>query len=168
MGTNGKEDVVTAAVLKASARKTIHAPSGNVYRIRRVKAFLFIGIHGGPPSFDLSDPTLPSEDRLALKATSDRQRAEYQERMEAILAAGLESPRVGAGEDEIEVADIPHGDLACLFEEIIALAGASKRDGEALRPTQDGATSSSDSTGSPVATDAGHQTSPEPETTATS
>lgn len=155
MSTNGKAEPTTAAEMKASARKTIHAPSGNIYKIRRVKAFLFIGIQGGPPSFDLSDPSLPLEDRLALKATSDRMRAEHQERLEAILAAGLESPRIGIGENEIDVADIPHADLGWLFEQIIALAGASKRDGEALRPTSPGEPISSGMTESHDVTDAG-------------
>lgn len=134
---------MTAKAFKERARKRIEAPSGNVYIIKRVLPFKFIGIAGGIP--DLGPDVLakmPEAERLAhASRVMARSGAEASARMEMMITAGLLSPKVGTGADEIEVDDIPAEDIGVLLMEITTLAGAGLASRAALDPTSAGAVS---------------------------
>lgn len=132
--------IVTAKELQISPKeRVVECPSGRRYRIRRIPRKEFIGLLGALPQV-ASLPTTPEEtERAAAKAAAQLGGVETIARSEAFVAAALIEPRIGTGDGEIEIDDIPYGDLVHLTGAVLELNGMSVGVALRLRPTSAGA-----------------------------
>lgn len=134
--TSGKE-------MRQASLKTIEAPSGNVYMVRRVFPYKFVAATGGIPDLgpDVLSKMPESERNEYVLRVMTKRGAEATARMELMLKAGLVQPSIGAGEDDITIDDIPAADIPFLLEQITDLAGAGLAARKNLDPTSASAVS---------------------------
>lgn len=124
-----------------SGRRKFRASSGFVYGIQPLSAAAIIAGWQTIP-----DPTVPAEKEpnaprgpkpvTIRNVTTPEDEVELrQRRIHATLVNGVWHPRIGTGEGEVRLDQIPVGDQLELFAEIVGDSGMSKAAGNALRPT---------------------------------
>jgi len=144
------------------ALRVVHAPSGLVYKVRRLRRSKVIGLLGNIPDvFEAVGDADPAKRRARITDAVHRADPVTQiEQMEAIVAAGLLWPPITEGGVTLDM--LPPEDFRALFEAIWELAGmgsaALKEAQEEMRPTSATPDSASSSTESPVATSADQAT----------
>jgi hypothetical protein len=125
--------VVTGTRLKARRDgRIVECPSGNCYRLRSIANEEFTGLLGGFVDLGRAGATAEELENAADRAAMNAQAMLQQG--EALVGAALIEPKIGDGEDEISIKDIPYGDLQHLVADItqdLGLAAAGAR----YRPT---------------------------------
>jgi len=160
---NGADSGLTPeAEFAKGATQIVHAPSGLVYKVRRLRRSKVIGLLGNIPDvFEAVGDVDPAKRRARITDAVRRADPVTQiEQMESIVAAGLVHPRIS--DDGVTLDALPPEDFGVLFAAIWDLAGmgpaALGEAQEEMRPTSATPDSASSSTESPVATSADQAT----------
>ncbi len=127
-----------AANLKAKSRRTVTCDSGNVYTIRRLSPSETLTVFGKIPDFaGLATEETNEKRRERIVQTFEKDPKavkEFLEGLEQTLTRALVDPRVGAGDDEIALFDIPQDDQMELFVAVLKLAADKKEIKETVGP----------------------------------
>ncbi len=110
--------------IKEGSRKTVTTPSGFEFQIRKLSLKEIIQLFKGiPDSISLVERMARRDVTARDEAVQDPGKMEpFYEQMERTLALACTEPKVGVGEDEFLVSDLPVADAMKLFHEILELS----------------------------------------------
>lgn len=130
--------IVSSATLKAREReRVVDCPSGFRYRIRRLASREYIAAIGTLPQVGAM-PETDAEAKQMAERVGRRLGGDLVAMIrtaEALVSAALAEPRIGAGEGEIALDDIPPEDLYALGAAVTDLYGINRAKAAQLRPT---------------------------------
>lgn len=125
----------SASDIRNRARRLVKVPSGDEYLIRRLSVAQLTKVFKGIPDvLELVDRVRKNPEVAEEAARHPEKLNAFYERMEETLRLGLLAPKIGTGDDEIELSDIPLADSMELFGQILNLSELSERAGETIRP----------------------------------
>lgn len=152
-------EITKGSDMKKKSRRVFDGASGNHYLIKSVIYFDLVGVYGAIP--DLASLAGEGTDITPERAHAivANQGGKIGAHFTKIATAGLVSPSIGPGPDQIEVSDIPLEDLAPLVAAILELSGLSREEADRVRPTVADGGSSEPSTTSASATESAPQPS---------
>jgi hypothetical protein len=126
---------VSAKDLKKKSRVELEIKdTGRVYEIRRLSKGEIASIWKGIPDVTgMGELVKMSEEEITKKVTP-QQATNLVARCEAVVRVGLVSPKVGSGEDEIELYDLPENDMMLIANAIFKLSMPTKKEADTVRP----------------------------------
>ncbi len=133
-----QQKVVSSAELKAISKRMVTGPSGLNYMVRRLSPRELMALIKGIPNIDAliraARAVKEKPDELPEGVTMNDLETFFG-RAEEILQKALISPKIGDGEDEISLFDIPSPDVAYLAGVVMSMSAIGKGSASKINPS---------------------------------